>query len=171
MTARIAGVLVVFLFLAGLCSAKPSEAKGKVKPASGKELCSALAPADFTKAGVSVSSLSHANLNPNDNTGAYCLYDSKAGQVEFDIFYPAGNTPEEAKAVEKTVLAEAGGPWQPVQLAGADSAQINLGVPGKEPDASITVRKKNAVFNIAIPTHANARQQLLTLAQRVLSRL
>jgi hypothetical protein len=51
-------------------------------------MCSALTPADFRKAGLPVSALRQANLNPDDNTGAYCAYDSFAGQVEFDIFCP-----------------------------------------------------------------------------------
>ncbi|HEX3094713.1 MAG TPA: hypothetical protein VHW72_18895, partial [Candidatus Angelobacter sp.] len=58
-----------------------------IAASSGKAMCSALAPADFTKAGVSVQTLSQANLDGND--GAYCVYQSKAGKVEFDIFFLA----------------------------------------------------------------------------------
>jgi hypothetical protein len=152
----------------------PSQAQAKpatpvVQPASGKEMCAALMPVDFTRAGVPVSGL--LNANTDDNDSAYCVYDSKAGKVEFDIFYPAGDSPVAVKGVEKTVLAEVGGKFTPVPLPGADSAQTNLAVPGKQPSASIAVRKNAAVFTVNIPQGPNARQQLLTLAQTVLSRL
>jgi hypothetical protein len=137
-----------------------------VAPSSGKALCSALTPDDFTKAGVAVSSLRQANLDGTD--GAYCVYDSKAGNVEFDIFFPAGANPVEITATEKTVLAEIGASHQTVPLPGAGSAHIALDA-GKT--ASIVVRKGNAVFDINIPKNANARQQLVALAQVVLGRL
>lgn len=140
-----------------------------IAPSSGKELCSALTAADFTKAGVPVSALRDANVD--DSASAYCVYDSKAGQVEFDIFYPAGDTPEAAKGTERTVLAEVGGKFESIKLAGTDSASINLAVPGKQPSASIAVRRNTAVFTIGIPAGANAREQLLKLSQIVLARL
>src|SRR5262249_33776669 len=65
-----------------------AQAPSTIKPSSGKALCSALTPEDFTKAGVAVSALRQANLDGSD--GAYCVYESKAGNVEFDIFFPAG---------------------------------------------------------------------------------
>ena len=71
-----------------------------IAPSTGKAMCSALMPADFTKAGVPVQSLSQANLDGND--GAYCVYQSKAGKVEFDIFFLAGKTPQEISGTEKT---------------------------------------------------------------------
>ena len=77
-----------------------------IAPSTGKAMCSALTPADFTKAGVPVQSLSQANLDGND--GAYCVYQSKAGKVEFDIFFLAGKTPQEISGTEKTVLGEGG---------------------------------------------------------------
>ena len=64
-----------------------------------------------------MSALGEANLDGND--GAYCVYQSKAGKVEFDIFFPAGNTPKEVSATEDTVLGEGGGKSEPVKLAGA----------------------------------------------------
>jgi hypothetical protein len=142
---------------------------GTVSPSSGKELCSALAPADFTKAGVTVTALKDANLDSDSN--AYCVFESKAGKVEFDIFYPAGETPSDAAGTEKTVLAEVGGKFESIQIPGTDSAAINLNVPGKQPSASVAVQRKTAVFTINIPAGANARQQLTALAQTVLSRL
>lgn len=154
------------LFSPWLGQAKPA---ATVAPSSGKGLCSALSPADFTKAGVPVSSLHEANLD--GNTGAYCVYDSKGGRVEFDIFYPAGDTPDDVKATEKTVLGEIGAKSEPIPVPGADSAEISLAVPGNPPSANITVRKNKAVFSINIPADANARQQLLALAQTALSRL
>jgi hypothetical protein len=160
--------LLPLLFL--FCSpALSNAAAGQVVPNSGKQLCAALTPADFTKVGVSVSALQAANVD--DNASAYCVYTSKAGKVEFDIFYPAGDSPEATKGTERTVLAEVGGKFEPIQLSGADSAEINLAVPGKTPSASIAVRWKTAVFTINIPSSANARQQLPTLSQVVLNRL
>lgn len=137
-----------------------------VAPSSGKEMCSALSPADFTKAGVPVSALRQANLDGTD--GAYCVYESKAGNVEFDIFFPAGANPGDVLATEKTVLGEVGSKAESVSIAGADAAQIPMTT---DKTASIVVRKGKAVFDINIPKSANARQQLLELAQIVLSRL
>lgn len=136
-----------------------------VAPSSGKALCSALTPADFTKAGVQVSALRQANLDGTD--GAYCVYDSKAGSVEFDIFFPAGANPAEVNATEKTVLAEMGAPHQVVPLVGA-TGHIALDM-GKS--AGLVVRKGNAVFAISIPKSPNARQQLIAVAQIVLGRI
>jgi hypothetical protein len=136
-----------------------------ISPSSGKALCSALTPADFTKVGVPVSALAKAN---NDGTdGAYCVYESKAGSVEFDIFFPAGVNPAEIAATEKTVLAEIGAPYQAVPLIGG-TGHIALDA-GKS--ASIVVRKGNAVFDINIPKGPSARQQLVALAQIVSGRL
>jgi hypothetical protein len=140
-----------------------------IAPSSGKQLCSGLSPSDFTDAGVPVTALQAANLD--DNANAYCVYSSKSGKVEFDIFYPAGDSPEAIKGTEKTVLTEVGGRFEPLQLSGADSAAINLSVPGNTPSASVAVRWKTAVFTINIPSSANARQQLMTLSHTVLDRL
>lgn len=156
------------LFLSA-CFATAQPAAHSVAPSSGKALCSALTPADFTKAGVPVSALDQANLDGND--GAYCVYQSKAGKVEFDIFFLAGNTPKEVSATEQTVLGEGGGKFTPVPLAGADSAQISLSLADQPASACIVVRRGKAVFDIVVPRGAQARQQLLDLAQIVLGRL
>src|SRR5258708_39883774 len=140
-----------------------------IAPSSGKALCSALTPADFTKAGVPVSGLRQANLDGND--GAYCVYESKAGKVEFDIFFPAGATPVEIEATEKTVLDEGGGKYQSVTLAGADDARISLSRPDLPGSAVIVVRRGKAVFDIVIPAGAAAQKQLEGLARTVLGRL
>lgn len=137
-----------------------------VAPSSGKALCSALTAADFTKAGVPVSGLRQANLDGAN--GAYCVYESKAGNAEFDIFFPAGANPREVTATEQTVLGEVGGKYESVRIAGADDAQIAITT---DRTASIVVRKGKAVFDINIPKTAGARQQLITLAQIVLGRL
>jgi hypothetical protein len=160
---------VLFGLLLSLSLPQTKSSAPVVQPASGKEMCAALMPVDFTRAGVPVSAL--LNANTDDNDSAYCVYDGKTGKVEFDIFYPAGDKPDAVKGVEKTVLAEVGGKFTPVPLPGADSAQISLAVPGKQPSASIAVRKSAAVFTVNIPQGPNARQQLLTLAQTVLTRL
>src|SRR6476661_920283 len=140
-----------------------------IAPSSGKAMCSALTPGDFTKAGVPVQSLTQANLDGND--GAYCVYQSKAGKVEFDIFFLAGKTPQEVIATEKTVLGEGGAKYEHLQLSGADNAQISMALPDQPASAVIVVRKGKAVFDIMIPRSAGARQQLQQLAQIVLGRL
>jgi hypothetical protein len=150
-------------------SAQTPAAGARIAPSSGKHLCSALTPSDFTRAGVPVSKLHEANLD--DNASAYCVYESRAGRVEFDIFYPAGETAEAAKGTERTVLGEVGGKFENLKLADADSASINLTGPGKRPSASIVVRRKIAVFTINIPAHARASEQLRKLSQTVLGRL
>jgi hypothetical protein len=144
-------------------------AQAQIKPSSGKAMCSALTPADFTKAGVPVSALSQANTDGND--GAYCVYKSAAGKVEFDIFYPAGGNANEVMGTEKTVLGEGAGKYQAVKLAGADTAQISLAMPDLPNSAGIVVRKGKAVFNIVVPKGAKAQEQLLTLARMVLARI
>jgi acyl-CoA reductase-like NAD-dependent aldehyde dehydrogenase len=140
-----------------------------IAPSSGKQLCSALSATDFNKVGIPVATLHDANVD--DDASAYCVYDSKNGKVEMDVFYPAGNDVSSAKDTEKTVLAEVGGKFESISLPGADSAAINLVVPGKSPAASICVRKKLAVFSIDIPQSPQAREQLVTLAKIVLARL
>ena len=139
-----------------------------IAPASGKTMCSALTPADFTKAGVPVSRLREANLD--DNRSAYCIYDGKAEKIEFDIFYPAGDTPAEAQNAERAAQAAIGGSFESVHVAGADEATTNAGSP-KDTEASIVVRKGTTVFNISIPRGAQVRQQLAALSEVVVNRL
>jgi len=57
-------------------------------------------------------------------------------------------------------------PQSPISVSGADSAAINLAVPGKSPAAGICVRKNLAVFSIDIPQNPQAREQLVTLAKK-----
>lgn len=140
-----------------------------VAPSSGKDMCSALTADDFSKAGVQVSRLREANLDSEDN--AYCVYESKAGKVEFDIFFPAGSSTDEIKSVERTVLAEVGGKFEPVPIAGIEEAQTNVVAPKDRGSATMAVRSKKAVFDINIPQGQNARQQLIALAKIVATRL
>ncbi|MGC1106944.1 MAG: hypothetical protein WA876_10425 [Candidatus Acidiferrales bacterium] len=141
----------------------------QITPSSGKDMCAVLSPVDFTKAGVSVTGA--GGQSNDDSTNAYCEYQDKDGKVELDIFYPAGDTAAAAIGTERTVYREVGGHFQPVSVPGTDSAQINLAVPGKKLSASIVVRRGTAVFTLNIPQNANARQQLLSLAQTALGRL
>lgn len=158
----------VLALAAGLPAAGQAGARS-IAPSSGKAMCSALAPADFTKAGVPVQALSQANLDGND--GAYCVYQSKAGKVEFDIFFLAGNTPQEVSGTEKTVLGEGGAKYEHLRLPGTDDAQISMAMPDQPASAVIVVRRGKAVFDIMIPRSAGARQQLQQLAQVALGRL
>jgi hypothetical protein len=151
-----------FALASGPAGAQPGA--NSIKPSSGKALCSALTPADFTKAGVPVSALNPPNID--GDSGAYCVYASKAGKVEFDIFFPAGANSQEVSDTERATVGDAGGKYETVRLDGADRAQISLTA-----DAIIVVRKGKVVFDIGIPKSGNARQQLLALAQVVLLRL
>ncbi len=159
--------VTVFVFAVALYGGAAAQAA--IHPSSGKALCNALTPADFSKAGVPVSALTQANTDGND--GAYCVYKSSAGKVEFDIFYPAGNNAAEVMSTEKTVLGEGGSKYGSVKLAGADNAQISLAMPDLPQSAGIVVRKRNAVFDIVVPRGAKARDQLIALAQLVLARI
>lgn len=141
----------------------------KISPSTGKDMCAALAPADFAKAGVIMDAT--GMQSSDDATNAYCGYKGKTGEAEFDIFYPAGDNAVAAIGTERTIYGEVGGHFQPISVPGTDSAQINLAVPGKKPAASIVVRRGLAVFALYIPPGPNARQQLLSLAQTVFGRL
>src|SRR5258708_23171267 len=129
-----------------------------IAASSGKALCSALTPADFTGAGVPVAALSQATLDGTD--GAYCVYQSKAGKVEFDIFFPAGANAREIEATEKTVLDEGGGQYQSVTLAGADDARISLSRPDLPGSAVMLVRQGKPVFDIVTPARAATHDDL-----------
>ena len=139
-----------------------------VAPSSGKALCSALTADDFTRSGLPVSRLREVNLD--DNKSAYCIYDSKTGKVELDIFFPAGDTPAEAQNTERAALSAIGGKFEPVAVAGADEASSNASSP-KGSASSIVVRKGSTVFNISIPQDVVSRQRLVKLSQIVISRL
>jgi hypothetical protein len=159
--------LQTILILASLFVAYPAAAQ-KIAPSSGKTMCSALTPADFTKVGVDVSRLGSANADSKENV--YCTYEGKAKKVEFDIFYPAGETVDEAKNAERASMGDIGGKFGPVRLAGADEAHSNAAHPNAG-SASIVVRKGTAVFDINIPEGAKAEQQLEELARTVLNRM
>jgi hypothetical protein len=160
---------VFFVALTMVVSARAQPAGQTIGPSSGKAMCSALTAADFAKAAVAVSGLHEANMDNSSNV--YCVYDSKAGKVEFDIFYPAGSTIDEVKAAERTALAEIGGKFETVRMAGVDEAKTNALAPKDAAFASIVARKGSAVFDINIPQSPQARQQLLALAEVVASRL
>lgn len=173
---RIGMSTIIFLaasLLLGLAQKKSAPPPAsRVTPSSGKGMCAALSVADFVKAGVPMSAT--AAQNSDDETNAYCGYNGKEGSAELDIFLPAGDTPEQAIGVERTVYGEAGGHFTPISIPGVQgvqSAQICLAVPGKKPAAGIVVRKDLAVFALYIPANPNAREQLELLAQTVLSRL
>jgi hypothetical protein len=156
----------------GRTQQRPTAGAQTVAPSSGKDMCSALTPADFTKAGVPVTALRDANVD--DSSDAYCIYQSAAGNLEFDIFFPAGDTPDAAKGAVRAAKASIGGKFEAVSVTGADSAEVTAAAgpaPGKPASACIVVRKGKAVFNIGVPQGEKARQELIDLAQVVLSRL
>lgn len=171
------GISVIVFLAASLLLGLPQKknaslAPVKIEPSSGKTMCAALSVSDFVKAGVPMTAT--AAQNSDDETNAYCGYQGKSGSAELDIFFPAGDTPVAAIGTERTIYGEAGGHFTPISIPnveGVQSAQICLTVPGKKPAAGIVVRKDLAVFALYIPANPNAREQLLSLAQTVLSRL
>lgn len=160
---------VSFLSLCFAQTKNAATAPAKIEPSTGKAMCAALSVSDFAKAGVPITAT--ASQNSDDETNAYCGFQGKSGSAELDVFLPAGDSSVQAIGVERTVYGEVGGHFEPVTLAGVDSAQINLAVPGKKPSAGIVVRRGLAVFTLNLPAGPNAREQLLSLAQTVLSRL
>jgi len=139
-----------------------------IAPASGKAMCSALTPADFTEVGVPASQLCLANLD--DSRSAYCIYDNKEGKVEFDIFYPAGETPSDAQNAVRAAQGAIGGKFEPVKVSGADDANTNAGSSRSANSDSILVRTGTTVFNIGIPHSSQGSQRLITLSGMVISR-
>ena len=158
---------LLFIFIVG--SALPAQTPASVSPGTGKAMCSALTAADFSQKGVDVSGLSQANVDGTD--GAYCVYQSKSGKVEFDIFFPAGANASEVSGTEKTVLAEGGGKYTQIQVAGADDAHFSSSLKDQPHSADIVVHRGKAVFDILIPSGPKSQQQLTALAQIVLGRL
>lgn len=162
------------LILASLFVVYPAAAQ-KISPSTGKAMCSALTPADFTKVGIEVSRLGSANADSKENV--YCTYEGKPKKVEFDIFFPAGTTVDEAKNAERASMGDIGGIFDQVHLAGADEAYSNAAHPNQG-SASIVVRKGTAVFDINIPIFeiyipeaVKPEQQLEELARIVLNRM
>jgi len=160
--------LADFAVLSMALSAVSHSSAQAIAPSSGKAMCSALTAADFTKVGVPVSRLREANLD--DQKSAYCIYDSTAGKVEFDIYFPAGDTPAEAQNAVRAAQAAIGGHFVPFAVAGADEVSSNAASPNG-PDSSIVVRKGTTVFNIGIPQSPQALPQLVQLTLFVVSRL
>lgn len=131
-------------------------------------MCSALAPADFNKAGVPVSRLRDVNLD--DNHSVYCIYDGAGVKSELDIFYPAGDTAAEAENAVRAAQGAIGGRFEAVRVAGADEATTNAAAP-KGSDAVIVVRKGAAVFNLSVPCNSKAQQELIDLSEIIVKRL
>jgi hypothetical protein len=161
-------LLILWIAATGPSSLAQSS-KLVVAPSSGKALCSALTPGDFNNAGLPVTRIGAANID--GPASADCVYESKGAKVEFDIFFPAGSNIEEVDATERTVIAEveSDGKKEAVKISKADHAHFLPAPINKR--LSIVVRKGSTVFNIDVPDGPNARQQLTTLAELVLSRL
>ena len=160
-------LLTGFVFLTLLVA--PSSLGQTIAPASGKAMCSALTPDDFTKAGVPVSRFQGASLD--DNKSVYCVYDGKAGKVEMDVFFPAGDTPAEAQNAYRAAQSAIGGKFEPVGVAGADEAASNVSSRKGTDEGSVVVRRGTTVFNLSIPHSSHTQPQLVKLSEVVISRL
>ncbi len=169
MALRMTSIGASILAFQMVCFAADNQTAAKVAASSGNAMCAALSAADFTKVGVPVTAANAPSPN-QEKDSAYCTYASKTAKgIEFDIFFPAGANAEEAKNAERASMGDIGGKFENIQVAGADEAHTN--VAAAKDSASIVVRKGVVVFDINIPPSANARQQLVTLAETVLSRL
>jgi hypothetical protein len=153
------------LVLAVALGADPTVALG-----TGPKMCAALTAADFTAVGLAPDPAPPRLPNSDAPTGAYCTYTKAfpiAGGLEFDIF----DGESDPVGVVKTMTAEGGRP-SPAGLAGVDDSLLSLS-PGEKGHtmATLVVRHRRLVFAITIPSSPKAKDQLVALAQQVLSRV
>ena len=156
--------------LTGLALAMALGADPTVALGTGPKMCAALTAADFTAVGLSPDPAPPRPPNSDDKTSAYCTYTKAfpvAGGLEFDIF----DGEADPVGVVKTILAEGGKPTR-AELAGVDESLLALS-PGQKgvTMASLVVRHRRLVFAITIPSTPNAKEQLVSLAKVVLSRV
>jgi len=129
------------------------------------DLCSLLAPGDFTAAGVTGTAA--PTINTDEAGGHYCVYAGKSGAtggVELDAFVG------DPVATYQTIEDETGTltDVSSTDLPGADQAGVNLNAPGGA--AAIVVRSGQLSFDIWLPAGPAARSQLIALSALVLQR-
>jgi hypothetical protein len=131
--------------------------------AKGGNLCSLLGPGDF--AAVGVAGARNPTDSPDEAGGHYCVYagvSGATGGIEFDAFTG------DPIATYQTIVGETGAltAVTSADLPGVDQAGVKLSGTW----SAIVVRKGSLSFAISFPSSANARTQLVSLAQLVLAR-
>jgi hypothetical protein len=159
------------MMLTGLALAMALGTDPTVALGTGPKMCAALTAADFTAVGLNPDPTPPRPPNSDDRTGAYCTYTKAfpiAGGLEFDIF----DGESDPGGIVKTILGEGGGKPTRLDLAGVDESLLTLS-PGDTgvTMASLVVRHRRLVFAITIPQSPKAKEQLLSLAKVVLSRV
>jgi hypothetical protein len=157
--------------LTGLVLAMALGAEPTVTLGSGAKMCAALKAEDFKAVGLDPDPTPPRPPNSTEPTGAYCTYTKAfpiAGGLEFDIF----DGESDPAGVVKTMVGEGGGKQTPAGMAGVDESLLSQ-VPGDKGHtmASLVVRHRRLVFGITIPQSPKAKEQLLALADLVLSRV
>ncbi len=170
--------LVFFLYIGFASTVFPALAAQKdsavVPKGSGARMC-VLMPADFRAVKLNVSAPS-AHVDDNGRS-VYCVYGTHVGAsggVELDVFYPAGDTPQEVGQTFKTTLeSDPSAQYQPEGVPWAEASFVALDIRerGQPPFAANAVMRKDLVFSISLPMSHVARAQLLQLSGIVIKRL
>ena len=167
---HLAAAMAATVAAVSLASVAQSATTGK---GAGAKLC-VLTQDDFKKFGTLVYSKPTANV---DQDGVYCVYRGKSGAtggVELDVFYPAGESPDDVKQTFKTVLgSDPGATYVPEGVPGADESVVSTNVPspGYFPFAANAVRRGSLVFAISLPASPLSKTELLELSKIVLNRI
>ena len=131
---------------------------------SAQELCGLLTTEDWSQFGYVTAASPEIN---SDGPGtAYCVYAGTSGAtggLEFDAFVAAAE--DEAQGTYDTIIS--GGPeMTPLDAANADSVAIST----EGEYAVIVARTGRFTFSISLPTGDDAENELMTLANTVVTR-
>lgn len=159
-----------------LAMLSPAGARAAIPKNSGPRMC-VLTQADFKPFGTLVWSKPEIHIDTGGQNNVYCTYrgpSGAAGGVELDVFYPAGETPDDVQNAFKAVLgSDPGAKYVPEHVAGADESLYSLQVPspGHFPFAANAVRRGDLVFSISLPSSPFSKLELQRLSDIVLQRL
>jgi hypothetical protein len=168
MRAAVRRVLLIVLPLAlAACGGSESATPTPGVPTT-EQLCALLTPDDWTAAGLEDAGPPEMDDDGPGTGSAYCVYNSRPGALgglELDVF--VGQTLGDAQLTYAQILESLPDPQAP-NLSGADEAAIDTNI---EPGfGAILVRAGNLVVTITLPTTPAANDQLVTLANLVLTR-
>src|SRR5688500_4439530 len=133
-----------------------------------EQLCALLTPADWTAAGLQDAGPPEMDEDGPGTGSAYCIYNGRpvaSGGLELDVF--VAPTLGDAQLTYGQILQSIPDPTAP-NLSGVDEAAINTNI---EPGfGAILVRAEKLVLTITLPTTPAAEDQLISLANLVVSR-
>src|SRR5688572_21828975 len=133
-----------------------------------EQLCARLKPADWTAAGLQDAAPPEMDEDGPGTGSAYCVYNARPGDMgglELDVF--VAPTVGDAQLTYGQILQSIPDPAAP-SLSGVDEAAINTNI---EPGfGAILVRAGKLVATITLPTTPATENQLISLANLVLSR-